>query len=70
MSSTPYMRWHFENRRSDGVMTHPSYSETWHHFDRTYPNFASDPRNNRLGLCANSFTPNNQFGKPYDCYSL
>ena len=33
MSSVPYMRWHFENRRSDGVMTHPSHSEAWHHFD-------------------------------------
>ena len=29
MSSAPYMRWHYENRRSDGVMTHPSHGEAW-----------------------------------------
>ena len=63
MSSTPYMRWHFENRRSDGVMTHPSHGEAWHHFDRTYPDFAYDPCNMRFGLCTNGFTPNNQFSK-------
>ena len=33
MSSAPYMRWHFENRMSDGVMTHPCHGEAWHHFD-------------------------------------
>ena len=40
-------------------MTHPSHRETWHHFDRTYPDFVFDPHNIRLGLCADSFTPNN-----------
>ena len=44
---------------SDGVMTHPSHGETWHHFDRTYPNFASNPCNIKLGLYADGFTPNN-----------
>ena len=24
MSLAPYIRWYFENRKSDGVMTHPS----------------------------------------------
>ena len=33
-------------------MTHPSHDEAWHHFDQTYPDFASDPCNIRLGLCA------------------
>ena len=29
MSSTPHMRWHYENKRIDSVMTHPSHGETW-----------------------------------------
>ena len=33
MSSIPYMKWHFENRRSDRVMTHPFHSEPWQYFD-------------------------------------
>ena len=32
-------------------MTHPSHGEAWHHFDRTYPAFASNPYNIKLGLC-------------------
>ena len=67
MSSAPYIRWHFENRMSNGVMTHPSYGEAWHYFDRTYPDFASDPDNIILELCADGFTPNNKFSKPYSC---
>ena len=70
MSSAPHMRWHFENKRSDGVMTHPSHGEAWKHFDQTYPNFAADSRNVRLGLCADGFTPNNQFSKPYSCWPV
>ena len=70
MSSAPHMRWHFENKRNDGVMTHPSHGEAWKHFDQTYPDFAADPRNVRLGLCADGFTPNNQFSKPYSCWPV
>ena len=53
---------------SDGIMTYPFHGEAWKHFNRTYPNFASDLRNIRLGLCANGFTPNNQFSKLYSCW--
>ncbi|XP_070019797.1 uncharacterized protein [Nicotiana sylvestris] len=48
MSFAPHMRWHFENRRPPGVMCHPSDGEAWKHFDRTYPDFASEPRNIRM----------------------
>ena len=48
-------------------MVHPSYGEAWHYFDRTYPDFASDPDNIILELCADGFTPNNKFSKPYSC---
>ena len=63
MSLAPYTRWHFENQRNDGVITHPSHDEAWRHFDQTHPDFASDPRNIRLGLYADGLTPNNQFSK-------
>ena len=67
MSLAPYMRWHFKNRMSDGIMTHPSYDEAWQHLDWTYPDFASDSHNIRLGFYADGITPNNQFSKPYSC---
>ena len=62
------MSWHFETQKSDRVMTHPSHDETWQHFDRTYPDFASNHSNIRLRLCSDGFTPNNQFSKLYSCW--
>ena len=50
-------------------MTHSSNDEAWQHFDRIYTNFAYDPYNIRLGLCVDGFTLNNQFSKPYSCWS-
>ena len=70
ISSAPHMRWYVENKRNDGVMTHPFHGEAWQHFDGTYPDFASDPRNIRLRFCFNNFTPNNQFNKPYSCWPV
>ncbi|XP_070002660.1 uncharacterized protein [Nicotiana sylvestris] len=49
MSSTPHMRWNFENRRPLDVMCHPSDGEAWKHFDRTYLDFASELSNIQLG---------------------
>ncbi|XP_075085065.1 uncharacterized protein LOC142168301 [Nicotiana tabacum] len=34
MSSAPHMGLHYENRRPDGVLRHPSDGEVWKHFDR------------------------------------
>ena len=67
MSSAPHMIWHFENKRNDGVMIHPSHGEAWQHFDRVYPEFACDPQNVRLGLCSDGFTPNREFSNTYSC---
>ncbi|WMV46391.1 hypothetical protein MTR67_039776 [Solanum verrucosum] len=57
MRFAPHMRCHREYRRSPGVMSHPSDGEAWKHFDNIYPDFASEPRNVRLGLCSDGFAP-------------
>ncbi|BBG96403.1 Ankyrin repeat family protein [Prunus dulcis] len=44
------MRWHKEKRVDDDVMRHPADGEAWKEFDRTFPEFAADPRNVRLDL--------------------
>ncbi|XP_045833662.1 uncharacterized protein LOC123924740 [Trifolium pratense] len=64
------MRWHAENVPEDGVLIHPSDGEAWKHFDRTYPNFAAETRNVRLGLCSDGFSPFNISGKPYSCWPV
>ncbi|WMV50469.1 hypothetical protein MTR67_043854 [Solanum verrucosum] len=68
--SAPHMRWHHENRRPPGVMCHPSDGEAWKHFDRTYPQFAAEPRNIRLGLCSDGFTPHSVSAIPYSCWPV
>ena len=64
------MRWHHENRREEGVLCHPSDGEAWERFDHTYPDFATKPRNVRLGLCSDGFTPFSQFAMPYSCWPV
>ncbi|CAL2272088.1 unnamed protein product [Prunus armeniaca] len=51
------MRWHQEKRVDDDVMRHPADWEAWKEFDRTFPEFAADPRNVRLGLATDGFNP-------------
>ncbi|CAL9004927.1 unnamed protein product, partial [Prunus brigantina] len=51
------MRWHKEKRVDDDVMRHPADGEAWKAFDRTFPEFAADPRNVRLGLATDGFNP-------------
>ena len=51
-------------------MCHPSDGEAWKHFDETFPDFAVEPRNVRLGLCVDGFTPFGQSGKPYSCWPV
>lgn len=51
-------------------MCHPSDGEAWKHFDRTYLDFASEPRNIRLGLCVDGFTPFSVSATPYSCWPI
>lgn len=65
------MRWHHENRNSSNVLRHPSDGKAWKHFDDVYPDFASEPRNVRLGLCSDGFNPYIQASaSPYSCWPV
>ncbi|XP_050379594.1 uncharacterized protein LOC126796922 [Argentina anserina] len=52
------MRWHGERRvDDDDSLKHPADGEAWQHFDRSFPGFAHDTRNVRLGLATDGFNP-------------
>ncbi|KAI5335048.1 hypothetical protein L3X38_025181 [Prunus dulcis] len=51
------MRWHKEKWVDDNVMWHLADGEAWKEFDQTFPQFAADPRNVRLGLATDGFNP-------------
>jgi Transposase family tnp2/Domain of unknown function (DUF4218)/Transposase-associated domain len=64
------MRWHAEHVVEDGVMSHPSDSEAWKHFDQSHPEFAAETRNVRLGLCTDGFQPFGSFGAQYSSWPV
>jgi hypothetical protein len=51
------MKWHADKRTKDGVLRHPADGLAWKEFDERYLEFASDPRNVRLGLSSDRFNP-------------
>ncbi|KAL9676435.1 hypothetical protein QQ045_004649 [Rhodiola kirilowii] len=51
------MCWHATHRADVHRMVHPSDGESWKHFDRCHPDFTTDARNVRLGLCTDGFNP-------------
>ncbi|KAL0378810.1 UNVERIFIED_CONTAM: hypothetical protein Sradi_3186500 [Sesamum radiatum] len=60
-----HMTWHATHQLEEGSMCHPSDAEVWKHFDPMYPDFAEEPRNIRLGLCADGFALHRQYGRTY-----
>ncbi|XP_021728483.1 uncharacterized protein LOC110695577 [Chenopodium quinoa] len=64
------MRWHKDNPRVHGLMSHPSDGEAWKHLDEEYPSFAAEPRNVRLGLCTDGFSPFGKTGRQYSCWPV
>ncbi|CAL5192329.1 unnamed protein product [Lathyrus oleraceus] len=71
MHSASQMTWHHTNQTSSGTMRHPSDGAAWKHFDMIHPDFAAEPRNVRLGLCSDGFTPYVQAsGSGYSCWPV
>ncbi|XP_062086893.1 uncharacterized protein LOC133793596 [Humulus lupulus] len=62
------MLWHYTGKsKDDGIMRHPVDGLAWKDFDAKHPDFASEPRNVRLGLAADGFNP---FGNMSQAYSM
>lgn len=54
------MSWHVLNVSRDSVMRIPADAKAWKHVDSTFPDFAAEPRNLRLGLASDGFSPYSQ----------
>ncbi|XP_054785874.1 uncharacterized protein LOC129292326 [Prosopis cineraria] len=51
------LRWHADDRISDGKLRHLADSEQWKKIDTLFPEFSSDPRNLKLGLSTDGMNP-------------
>ncbi|XP_071740713.1 uncharacterized protein [Rutidosis leptorrhynchoides] len=59
--------WHATGQcKEEGKMRHPVDGISWKKFDARYPDFASEPRNVRLGLSSDGFNP---FGNMNNAYN-
>ncbi|KAL7597805.1 hypothetical protein Lser_V15G21659 [Lactuca serriola] len=58
-TTTKYLAWHTTERMVDvGALSHPADSPAWAAIDDKYPDFASEPRNLRLGISADGVDVN------------
>ncbi|KAL0360852.1 UNVERIFIED_CONTAM: hypothetical protein Sradi_3769700 [Sesamum radiatum] len=69
-ATAKHMTWHACHQIEEGSMCHPSDVEAWRHFDKSYPDFAVEPRNVRLALCTDLFAPHGQYGCTYSCWPV
>lgn len=69
-SMADQMTWLAQSRHEDGYMFHPSHGEARKHPDSSFPSFASQPHNVRLGLCTDGFSPFGRSGKQYSCWPV
>ncbi|GKU96492.1 hypothetical protein SLEP1_g9721 [Rubroshorea leprosula] len=65
-----HMTWHVNCHNENEKIFHLTCGEAWKHFDSTHPKFATKPRNVRLGLCTDGFTPFGHSASPYSCWAV
>lgn len=51
-------------------MVHPADGDAWKALDDFDPEFALDPRNIRIGLATDGFTPFSTSASPYSCWPV
>ena len=59
------LRWHYNHISQDGKMRHPVDSFAWDTINKKWLDFASEPRNLRLGLATDGFNPFNNLSTQY-----
>jgi hypothetical protein len=60
------LRWHKEDRKSDGELRHPADGTQWRKIDREFKDFAADARNISFGLSTDGMNP---FGEQSSSHS-
>jgi hypothetical protein len=66
-----HMRWHKERVcDNDELIVHPSDGDALQALDMFYPYFTVDPKNVRIGLATNGFTPFGQMASSYSCWPV
>ncbi|XP_042472249.1 uncharacterized protein LOC122054895 [Zingiber officinale] len=62
--------WHSNHKSQDHMMRHPVDSVAWDTINHKWPDFASNPRNLRLGLATDGFNPFGDLSSRYSCWPV
>jgi len=62
--------WHHFLKLDDRDIVHQSDKEAWKEFNHVHSNFASNPKNIRLGLCTYRFSPFDMSSNLYSCWPI
>jgi hypothetical protein len=64
------LRWHKEDRLSDGMLRRPTDGSQWRKIDNKFKDFAGDARNIRFGLSADGFNPFGEQSSSHSTWSV
>ncbi|CAM8962620.1 unnamed protein product [Rhodiola kirilowii] len=64
------MRWHTKKHIVDTKMCHPADSSQWVNVDQKFPDFGSESRNLRFGLCTDGVTPQGSFSSQHSTWHV
>ena len=64
------MTWHARASSCMEFLRHPRDSAEWVNSNIMWRDFAKDPRNIRLAIATDGFSPNNMFGRKYSCWPV
>lgn len=65
-----HMQWHKERKVEEEILRHPVDSLAWKKLDESFPEFAVDPCNVRLGLSSDGFNPGAHLGTKYSIWPV
>ena len=64
------LRWHADERISDGKLRHPVDSSQWKKIDQLFLNFGEEPRNLRLALSTDGMNPYGSLGSIHSSWPV
>ncbi|XP_019173902.1 PREDICTED: uncharacterized protein LOC109169475 [Ipomoea nil] len=64
------LQWHAIGRKNDGKLRHPADSPQWRNIDRSWPEFGTENRNLRLGLCTDGMNPHGNMSSRHSTWPV
>ncbi|XP_019184421.1 PREDICTED: uncharacterized protein LOC109179380 [Ipomoea nil] len=64
------LQWHAIGRKDDGKLRHPADSPQWRNIDRRWPEFGSENRDLKLGLCTDGMNPHGNMSSQHSTWPV